>query len=506
MLEVKNITKVFPGVRALSDVTCQFKEGEIHALLGENGAGKSTLMKVICGIYKQNEGEIFVDGEKAEFRKFEDALAHHISIVNQEIQVIPLASVAENIMLDKLKKYTDKLGRLHWKKLRADTKKYMDLLKLDMDPSTPAGGLSPAQKQMIAIAKALSSDAKYLVLDEPTSSLTLKEAGILFDRLRELKEAGVGLIFISHKLEEVIELCDVLTVLRDGKVTGSASVKGITKAEIIEMMIGRKTNDEYLGPLINIDSLPTLEVENLNQWPRFENVSFKAHAGEILGFYGLVGAGRTELCRAVIGDTKVDNAKIRIKGKEIKIKSFVDAVNKYGIGYVSENRKEEGLILSFDILQNISITILNQLTLGKFGPINIKKEKENVQDAVDTLDIKTPTLTQLALNLSGGNQQKVSIAKWLARKCDILFIDEPTVGVDVGAKEQIHKLIWELAKDYHKTIILISSDMPEMIKLARRILVFRENKIVAELNDINVPFPGPSTEDIAARIGEYLLA
>ncbi|NLI53010.1 MAG: sugar ABC transporter ATP-binding protein [Clostridiales bacterium] len=506
MLKVSNITKTFPGVKALSEVTCEFERGEIHALLGENGAGKSTLIKIICGVYRKDEGCINIDGQDVEFKSFEDALKYGISIVNQEIQVIPLASVAENVMLDKIANYT-KSGKLNWKKLNQDAAVYLDMLGLNLPPETPAGELSPAQKQMVSIARALSSDAKYLLLDEPTSSLTYNEANILFEQLYKLKERNIGLIFISHKLEEVLEICDRLTVLRDGKVIGTRSCEGLKKEEIVEMMIGRSSNMAYLGQSEACHGTPTLSVRGLCQQGRFEDVSFDAYPGEILGFYGLVGSGRTELARAIIGDTRVDKAEIYVKGKKANITSIPNAVNKYGIGYVSENRKEEGLILGFDIVQNTSITIWRMLKKTLFSPINIRKEIDSVQRVVDQLSIKTPSLSQLVLNLSGGNQQKVSIGKWLACGNDILFIDEPTVGVDVGAKEYIHQLIWDLATKEKKTIILISSDMPEMIKLARRIMIFRDSKIIATIgcDELDTPPPGPSYEYVSGRIGEYLL-
>lgn len=504
MLEVKQITKIFPGVRALSEVSCAFECGEIHALLGENGAGKSTLMKVICGVYQQDGGQIVIDGKETNFSSFRQALDNGISIVNQEIQVIPMASIAENIMLDKLSNYMEH-GKLNWKRMNADSTRYMNMLGLNLPPTMPAGKLSPAQKQLISIAKALSANAKYLLLDEPTSSLTQNEAERLFEQLHKLKKQGIGLIFISHKLEEVLSICDKLTVLRDGKWIGTRDCKNITKREIVEMMIGRNSNDEYMGKLEVDRSKPTLRVRNLCQYGKFDNISFDAYPGEILGFYGLVGSGRTELARAILGDTRIDSAEIELRGKRVRIKSIPDSVNRLGIGYTSENRKEDGLILNFDVLQNTSITIWPLLKKTPLSPINIRKEKQRVQKVIDDLDVKTPTLSHPIRNLSGGNQQKISIGKWLARGCDVLFIDEPTVGVDVGAKEAIHKLIWDLAAVEKKTIILISSDMTEMIKLARRILVFRENKIVAEIDDINIDPPGRPYEQVSKTIGEHLL-
>lgn len=502
MLEIDQVVKRFPGVCALDHVSCRFESGEIHALLGENGAGKSTLMKIICGIYKQDEGSILVDGVPVHFSGFQDALKQGISIVNQEIQIVMEASIAENIMLDKLDHYT-KFGKIDWKRLNQDTQHYLDMLGVPYAPTTRCKGLNPATKQLIQIAKALSSDAKYLLLDEPTSCLTLSETAVLFQLLRQLKGKGISLIFVSHKLDEVLEICDKLTVLRDGKLIGTRDCSQVSKTDIVEMMIGRKTNDEYLGKLEIDYTRPTLEVRNLCQKGRFQNISFSVYPGEILGFYGLVGSGRTELARAIFGDTKIDQAEILLKGTPVSINSISQSVNRLGIGYVSENRKEDGLILDFDIKQNTGITIWQQLKKTLVSPINAALEKSRVREIVKTLDVKATGIHQIVGNLSGGNQQKISIGKWLARGCEVLFIDEPTIGVDVGAKEYIHKLIWDLASKQKKAIVLISSDMTELVKLSRRILIFKSNQIVAELNDLNHE-EGQPFEEVSKAIGTYL--
>jgi len=504
MLEVKNINKYFPGVQALNNVTCSFKKGDIHALLGENGAGKSTLMKIVCGIYKQNEGSIFLDGKEMHFNDYHDALASGISIVNQEIQLVPTASIAECIMLDKIEKYKN-FGMINWKKIYDDSQKQLDIVGLNYSSKTESGLLGAGQKQLVQIAKALSANAKYLIMDEPTSSLSQFEAEKLFGILKRLKEESVCIIFISHKLDEVLSLCNMVTVLRDGFHIDTARCENLTKESIVEMMINRKTNEVYLGKL-NIDkTIPALEVKNLNQDGRFEDINFKLYKGEILGFYGLVGSGRTELAKTILGVDPMNSGEIFINGKKVRIKNINNAVHKHKIGYVSENRKEEGLILSFDISQNIGITIWNTIKrICKFGPINISKEHGMAQEMINKLDIKTHGYKQITNTLSGGNQQKVSIAKWLVCDSDILIVDEPTVGVDVGAKQAIHNIIWNLAKEQNKAIILISSDMTEIIKLARRILVFRINKIVAELDKLN-NLENYSYEETSKEIGKHLL-
>ena len=490
MLEIKNVTKFFPGVIALSDVSITFKYGEIHALLGENGAGKSTLINVICGIHTPEIGGVYIDNEKADFHGFGDALENGISLVSQEIQVIPESSIAENIMLDKIKRFM-KFGIINWNKVYSETQQYLDLVGLNYSPRQKIQDLSVAEKQLVQIAKALALNAKILLLDEPTASLTIKEADNLFKILRKLKSDGDrAIIFVSHKLEEVLEICDKLSVLRDGKYIDTKSCAGITKQDMIKMMIGRETKDNFLGFLDNHEEV-VLEVKGLNHEGKFGETDFKLRRGEILGFYGLVGSGRTELARLIIGADKADAGTVLVYGKKARINSVSDCLGKYRIGYVSENRKEEGLILSDTVKTNICITVWKNIRNAILGLINIKKEETVAKEWVRELSVKTTGIQQTVLSLSGGNQQKLCFAKWLAADCDILIIDEPTVGVDVGAKENIHEMIWDLAKTKGKSIILISSDMPELIKLSRRILIFKNFNIANEitgLNDAQTPY------------------
>lgn len=482
MLEVKNITKEFPGVRALDNVSMQFKTGEIHALMGENGAGKSTLMKVITGIYRPEIGEIWKDGKKLEMKSYRDAINNDISMVHQEIQVIPKATVAENIVLDKIGDFT-KGGRIDWEKINSTARTYLEMVELDVKPTDIIGNMTAAQKQLIQIAKALSCNAKYILLDEPTSSLTNIEAENLFRILRRLKTQDCCMIFVSHKIEEVMGLCDCVTVLRDGKSVGTHQIKDITRQDMVRMMIGREENIRHMGFLNPTDEV-VLEARNLGRAGVFENMNVSLKKGEILGFYGLVGSGRTELARALVGADPIDIGEIYVRGEKANIRSMVDGVYKYRIGYVTENRKEEGLILPFSVEENMILLTFKDL-LGKGGKISEKKSREKTQSMIDKFKIKTPTMETRIENLSGGNQQKVSIGKWILAGCDILIIDEPTVGVDIGAKQQIHDIIWKLAKEEGKSIILISSDMTEMITLARRILVFKDFHINGEITGLN---------------------
>jgi len=484
MMRLEGITKIFPGVKALDNVSIEFQSGEIHALLGENGAGKSTLIKIICGIFQPNEGRIMLNNKEVRFKDFKDAIKHEIAIVSQEIQVIPDASIAENIVLDKMDQFVEQ-GRINWKKINLFAKTYLEMVGLDLPPHIPIGNLTAAQKQLIQIAKGLSSQAKLLLLDEPTSSLTLKEADNLILLVKKLKEKGVAIVFVSHKIEEVLALCDKISVLRDGKYIGTRNCNELKKQDVIKMMIGRETEEKFLGHLDIDYTQKVLEVKGITQKGRFNEVSFDLYKGEILGFYGLVGSGRTELAKIILGVDHKDGGDIYVNGKKARILSMSDSLNKYRLGYVSENRKEEGLILNDTITSNISITIWNKIISPIMKRISLREEKNTATSMIDKLQIKTPSQKQHVKNLSGGNQQKVSIAKWLVAGCDILIIDEPSVGVDVGAKEYIHQLIWDLAKKENKSIIVISSDMPEIITLARRLLIFKENEIVGEVNQLN---------------------
>lgn len=501
MLELKQISKKFPGVRALHEVSVSLYEGEIHALLGENGAGKSTLIKIIGGIYQQDNGEVFIDSVRKNFHSANDAMRNQISYVHQEVQVVPGSTVTENIILDQLSNFANN-GLINWKKANAFAKEYLDMVELDIAPTIIVEKLSVAQKKLIQIARALSKDAKIFLLDEPTSSLTERESKNLFKLLGKLKERGAIVIFVSHKIEEVIENCDKITVLRDGILVDTIKNKGIQKKDIIHMMVGRHVTDEFMG-LLDFDlNDVVMEVNDFSLDGNFEDISFSLCRGEILGFCGLVGSGRTELVKSILGVDKKDKGSVHLNGKNVHIDSMRMALEKFNIGYVTENRKEEGLILDSSLQDNIGITIWSKIASKILSLINSKKEKTICEKVIRDTQIKAWGLSQIVNNLSGGNQQKVSIGKWLGADCDILIIDEPTVGVDVGAKEFIHQLIWDLAKKQNKSIILISSDMPELIKLSRRILVFRGGKIVGELDELNIE--EKSYKTVSQHIGKYL--
>jgi len=502
MLELKKITKEFPGVRALHDVSVTFHDGEVHTLLGENGAGKSTAIKIISGDYQPDGGEIFINGEKVHFRNSREAIDHEIGYVHQEIQVIPESTVAENIILDKLKSFAPR-GFINWDKASEFTQQYLDMVELDVKPTAIVRKMTVAQKKLIQIARALCLNASIIMLDEPTASLTDSEAKNLFKIIGRLKEQGVVVIFVSHKLEEVLEISDRISVLRDGELVGTIENKNVEKKDLVTMMVGREVKlDRFMG-FLNIDQNDVvMEVQNYSLHDNFEDINFKLHRGEILGFYGLVGSGRTELAKTILGVLRKDAGKIFIEGKEAHIPQMRTALEKYHIGYVSENRKEEGLILVHDLQNNIGVTVWHQIA-SKMKLIPLKEERDICANMVERLDIKTTGLRQIVNHLSGGNQQKVSMAKWLAANCDILIVDEPTVGVDVGAKEYIHEIIWNLAKEQNKAVILISSDMPELVKLARRIHVFKGGRIVGEITGLNDGVEKTYAE-VSSQIGHYL--
>lgn len=481
-LELRNLSKSFPGVKALDDVSITFQPGEIHALLGENGAGKSTLIKAICGIHRPDQGEILLDGKALTLGSLHDGLQSGITIVNQELQVFSQSSIAENIMMDKLGRYS-RHGRIDWAAMNADASRYLDMVGLDITPDLPIGPLSAAKKQLIQIAKALSREASVILLDEPTSSITATEAEKLFGLLKALRGKGVTLIFVSHKIEEVLQICDVVTVLRDGRRVGSERVVNLTRDKIIQMMVGRSVLVKLFPVLEASREHISLEARNVQAAGKVEDASFRLRRGEILGFYGVVGSGRTELAKVLIGYFQKTSGEVMIDGSSANVRNVEEALRQYRIGYISENRKEDGLFLDFDIETNITVTIWRRIANRFTRAIDGKQQKSVTTDLVKALDVRTSGIGQRVGTLSGGNQQKVSIAKWLAADCDIIIIDEPTAGVDVGGKSAIHDLIWKLAHE-GKSIILISSDMPEMISLASRILVFKKQRIVGEVNGL----------------------
>lgn len=501
MLELKSISKSFPGVRALDGVSVCFEEGEIHALVGENGAGKSTLIKIITGIYQPDAGEIYYQGERLHFRSYRDSLERGIDVVNQEIQVIPESTIAENIMLDKMITYGG-TGIINWDAVNRVARQYMDIIGLPLSPSTVIRNLGAAQKQLVQIAKALAANAKVLLLDEPTSSLTEHEAANLIRILLDLKEKAVTIIFVSHKFEQVLSLCDRVSVLRDGQLVGTKRIDEVSQSDLITMMIGRNVTGNHLGRLDVNRSREMLRADHVTRKARVDDVSFTLYEGEILGLYGLVGAGRTELARILIGEDGIDSGTVLVRGEKARIRSVADSLERYRIGYVTENRKEEGLFLQSPVSTNVTITIWSKIVHPLTRAISRGREMSITWNMIQALGIRTTGPNQKAEYLSGGNQQKICIAKWLAAQCDILIIDEPTVGVDIGAKEHIHQLLWDLAKKERKAILLISSDMPEIIKVSSRILVFRDHRIVGEI--INVDDEARTYGQVSAEIAQYL--
>lgn len=474
-----DINKTFPGAKVLNHIDFRIKLGEVQALMGENGAGKSTLMKILGGIYQKDKdsGKILVEGKETEINSVDDAKKYGISIIHQEISLAENMTVFDNIFMGREIDKSIK-GFLNDKEMIRRAQAIVDELKVDIDVRKKVGDLSIAKQQMIEICRALLSNAKVIVMDEPTSSLTQTEIDQLFEQIRKLKEAGIAIVYISHRMEEIFKISDTITVLRDGQLVGSKPVGELDNQKIIEMMVGRDL-DNYMKNDEQLDVGDVcLEVRNLNN-RKLKDISFTLRKGEILGFAGLVGAGRTETARAIFGIDPISSGEILVHGKEVKIKNASDAI-KAGIGYVPENRKEEGLVLMSSIRSNLTISVLEEFIKGCF--VNRKKEDEIVDEYVNKLSIKMASTEQLVQFLSGGNQQKVVVSKWLATKPDILILDEPTRGIDIGAKTEIYHLIVEMAKS-GVAVILISSEMEEIINLSTRIIVMYEGRIKAILTE-----------------------
>ena len=479
-LLIQKVSKEFPGVLALNEVNLTLTGGTVHALLGENGAGKSTLIKIITGVYVADSGSMKVNGQEKSFNNPIESTEAGIAVVHEERNLIPEFSVEENITLHNPPL---KLGIINRAERTRLAKQALQTLGFEIDLNERVKNLSVAQMQLVEIAKALVTNAKIILLDEPTASITGSETRKLFDVVRKLKEQGTAVLFVSHKLEEVYEICDTVTVLRDGvSVLESKSLSEFKQGEIVDLMVGRHLAErKNVIRKIDRSKKPVIELKNLSTALGHRNINLSLYPGEVLGMYGLVGAGRSELARSILGLHAVTNGQILLNGAEVKIKNFRDALHKFRIGYVTENRKEEGLFLDFPVRKNISVTILSKI-LQKLSVINPKKEDDVASKYVDRLGIKVVDNNQLALTLSGGNQQKVSVSKWLAAETKILVIDEPTVGVDVRTKASFHELITQLA-DEGLSIILISSDLAEMVAVADRILVMRRYELVGDLDN-----------------------
>jgi ribose transport system ATP-binding protein len=474
-LEISAANKSFPGVKALDKASFRLRKGSIHALLGENGAGKSTLIKIITGVHRQDSGTLFINGKEETLNNPNDATKFGISVVHQERNLIRRFSVGENLMLNNLPKTV--LGLIDYDEIAIQSKKWLEIMDLDIDPNTVVSELTVAKMQLCEIAKALSLKAKILLLDEPTSSLSPKEAENLFSLLRKIvRDEGVSIVFVSHKLEEVFNICDDVTVLRDGQnACTSENIKNLDRKKLVRLMIGR--DEQIVKSTRKTDKIKdtVLALNRVKTELGHENINLELARSEIMGLYGLVGAGRTELVKCLIGLEKIIEGDVIINGKKTAIDSPKSALEKFKIGYISEDRKKEGLILIHNVLDNTSITVWSQIKKAA-GLVTDGMIANKVDPYIRKLEVKTPSNYQIISNLSGGNQQKISVAKWLAAGTDILIIDEPTVGIDIKTKAYLHELILNLA-DNGTSIILISSDMPEMISLADRIVVMKDFKV-----------------------------
>ena len=477
LVSLRGLCKSFAGVQALDKVAFDLRAGEVHALMGENGAGKSTLMKVLAGIHACDAGEVEIEGRPVVIDSPRHAQALGIGIVHQELNLMRHLSVAQNIFIGREPRRG--LGLfLDEERLNADARRLFERLNLELDPRTPVGDLTVARQQMVEIAKALSFDSKVLIMDEPTAALNAQEVADLFRVVRQLREQGVGIVYISHRMDELQQIADRVTVMRDGRTIATVAMQDTSTTAIIHMMVGRALEENLRGaPPETARNEVALEVRGLRRGSAIRDVSFSVRKGEILGFAGLMGAGRTEVARAVFGADPVDGGEILVHGRPVRIRTPRDAVAN-GLGYLSEDRKQFGLATAMDVQANIAMTRLSDfLRLGAF--VDAPAIAAMADRYVRQLGIRTPSVAQPVKLLSGGNQQKVVIAKWLLRDCDILFFDEPTRGIDVGAKAEIHKLIDALAAQ-GKAIVVISSELPEILRLSHRVMVMCEGRVTGE--------------------------
>ncbi|MER8949890.1 sugar ABC transporter ATP-binding protein [Mesorhizobium sp. M0959] len=472
------IEKSFPGVKALKGVSLTLKTHSIHALLGENGAGKSTLIKIITGVHHPDAGRLVLEGQEVHFVSPREAIAHRVGVVHQERNLIPRFSVAENIHLEQLG--ASLLKPVDYADLNKQAARWLEALGLDIDPRTPVSRLSVAKMQLVEIAKALSLRSRVLLLDEPTASLTSSETDLLFSFLRKLRDQGASLLFVSHKLEEAQELCDSVTVLRDGSnACESRPMEGLGRQDIVRLMIGRAEGEGGWRERNSTGAPPAIELKNIETSLGHVDVNLHVRKGEIVGLYGLVGAGRTELAKCILGQFPLTAGTVEIDGKPVKIRSVGEAIHTHRVGYVSEDRKGEGLVLMHSVLANAGIAVWRPLS-ALLGFLTDRLVRHKVTPYIEKLEVKTPSLAQTVANLSGGNQQKISVAKWLAAGVKILLVDEPSVGIDIKTKAYLHDLLRELA-DNGTAILLITSDMPEMILLADRILVMNDYRLQGQL-------------------------
>ena len=481
-LELKGICKSFPGVKALDNVQLSVRPGTVHALMGENGAGKSTLMKCLFGIYKMDAGEIYLDGEKIDIKDPDDAMSKGIAMVHQELQPVLARSVGENLFLGRFPtKNYGPLKVIDHKKMYEDTKMWLDEVGMDFDPKAQLGSLSIGQMQSVEIAKAVSHQAKVVIFDEPTSSLSDKEVDALFRIMNDLRSKGVAMIYISHKMDEIKRIADDITVMRDGGYVGTWPAAEMTTEQIIAKMVGRELTNVYPDKDNEIGDV-VLEVKDLCSIHEksFQHVSFKLRKGEILGFGGLVGAQRTELMEGIFGIRGVASGEVYMHGKKVTIKHPIDAMNA-GIGLITEDRRGNGIFGCLSIKDNVGVSVYNKYLKAGFV-LDHKKINTVVDDSIKKLRIKTPSMKEHIANLSGGNQQKVIVSRWLANDPDVLIMDEPTRGIDVGAKHEIYEIMNDLAKQ-GKAIIMISSEMAELLGMSDRVCVMCNGRLTGEITE-----------------------
>ncbi|MBO6852190.1 MAG: sugar ABC transporter ATP-binding protein [Marivivens sp.] len=472
-LRLENIVKAFPGVRALDGVSFEVIPGEVHALMGENGAGKSTLMKVLGGIYQPNEGTIYIEEQETVMHSPLQAKGKGVVFIHQELSLADELSVAENIFLGELPRKS--FGRVDWDALYKETDAILGKLNVGFNAKTRVGDLSIANQQMVEIARALTVDAKAVIFDEPTASLTDAEKVVLFDVIEDLQKQGVGIIYISHRMEEIFKISDRISVLRDGQYRGTLLTKDTNEDEVTKLMIGRSLDLTRNVEAPELGEV-ALEVRGLTCGNLYKDVSFKVHRGEVVGFYGLVGAGRTEIAETIFGLRDADAGSIFLEGQEVKINSPVEAI-RHGISLVPEDRKGQGLVLGMNCRDNMTLLQVDDLTAGPF--VSDGAEIAIYDQYRDRLDIRSPSWRQTVGNLSGGNQQKIVIGKWLSMKPNVLIVDEPTRGIDVGSKSEIHNLIRELAKQGY-AVIVISSEMPEVLHVSDRIVAMYHGQVMRE--------------------------
>jgi len=470
ILELKDIAKYFPGIKALDNVDFTIRTGEVHALIGENGAGKSTLVKIMTGVYQPTKGKILIEGKEVQFRTSHDAQAAGVVAIHQEASMFSELTVTENIFMGH--HIRRKGGTLDWKAMREHTRDLLERMELNINPDTLIKNLGTAQRHMVEIAKALSVDAQLVIMDEPTSALSLKEVEELYKIIRQLKDQGKAIVFISHKFNEIFDICDYFTVFRDGQYIGEGEVGQSSIDEIVKMMVGRSLSQMFPKREALIGEA-VLDIKNLSLPGYFKDVSFTLHKGEILGFFGLVGAGRSEVMRTIFGIDKKSEGSIILNGKEINITSPRMAMHN-GIAYVPEDRQEQGAILEMSLAQNITLPQIDKLS--RFGILDSKSEKNVTEEYGNKMEIKAASWKVNANTLSGGNQQKVVLAKWLATNPRILILDEPTKGIDVATKAAVHEFVSEMAAE-GLAVILVSSELPEVLGMADRTVVMHEGRV-----------------------------